>query len=506
MGVAITTGLQVGTASFGDPAPDEEAAKSLSLKYKPCETWETEGFGAALAKLQAVADAERAALRRVVKAQTKERLRFNREKAWAQFFLKTEGGGGRQAAPEVVELIVGHRERVCVKRSTLMLCPDSALARRFDADMWAQDADGGGGGSDEDSDEDEGSDEDGAISIEEEPYSFCKLVDQLRLVAIAEPGDPPPAPTVPKHKVVGFDKLLDYYFKGVEGFVKTDGKHQLAGTTVRQRIETAFEVESFDFSGSIIDWKVPPGVRKVQIDAWGAQGGVGTSYRQHTPGKGAHLRGSFKVVPGETLQLLVGGVAAEDASHSAGGGGGTFVSRKRTPLIVAGGGGGRSQGSCDQQRDASLTDAGKQGGSGEMQGGSGGTNGNGGVADTGDENQSGKIAGAPGGGYQADGSSNGAGVPAGPGRAFLNGGAGGVYAAGGVGCDASGGSGGFGGGGSGGYHGGGGGGGYSGGGGGGWNGGGGGGGGSFNCGMDPYAKLSDREGSGHIVISSCGTT
>ena len=49
--------------------------------------------------------AERAALRRVVKEQTKEKLRFQREQTWAKFFLKTEGL--RNAAPEVVERLQG---------------------------------------------------------------------------------------------------------------------------------------------------------------------------------------------------------------------------------------------------------------------------------------------------------------------------------------------------------------------------------------------------------------
>ena len=107
--------LHVSSSSFGDPAPDE-AGKALSLKYKPCKAWEVEGFGDALEKLQSAADAERAALRRAVKAQTKARLQFAREKQWVKFFTKAERPE-HGSAPEVVELLVGHRERICVKRS-----------------------------------------------------------------------------------------------------------------------------------------------------------------------------------------------------------------------------------------------------------------------------------------------------------------------------------------------------------------------------------------------------
>ena len=57
--------------------------------------------------------------------------------------IHKEAGGedGARAAPEVVELAVGiggRRERVCAKRSSLMMCQDSMLARMFDAERWAQ--------------------------------------------------------------------------------------------------------------------------------------------------------------------------------------------------------------------------------------------------------------------------------------------------------------------------------------------------------------------------------
>ena len=74
-----------------------------------------------------VADAERAALRREVKAQRCTELDFEEEQVWVRYFTQAEA---RPAAPEVVELDVGSiGERVCVKRSTLMLCAESALAR-----------------------------------------------------------------------------------------------------------------------------------------------------------------------------------------------------------------------------------------------------------------------------------------------------------------------------------------------------------------------------------------
>ena len=136
----------------------------MCVKYKPCRAWEAQGFGDALEKLQSAADVERAALRRAVKAHTKARLRFEREKQWVKFFTKAEPAE-RGAAPEVVELLVGHRERVCVKRSTLVLCAESALAKRFSTET-AGEAVAGGAASDSDDSDDDDDDDDAAISIE----------------------------------------------------------------------------------------------------------------------------------------------------------------------------------------------------------------------------------------------------------------------------------------------------------------------------------------------------
>jgi hypothetical protein len=118
--------LRASSASFGvDPAPAAE--KRLSVRYKPCEPWEAESFETALQNAQAAADAERLALRREIKAQRCTELDFEEEQVWVRYFTQAEA---RPAAPEVVQLDVGSiSERVCVKRSTLMLCAESALAR-----------------------------------------------------------------------------------------------------------------------------------------------------------------------------------------------------------------------------------------------------------------------------------------------------------------------------------------------------------------------------------------
>ena len=137
--------LRVSPDTFGrDPAPEAEN-KQLSIKYKPSDPWERESFEDALTHLKQVAEAERSSLRRERKIQRDRELDLEDEKRWVQCYLKAEG---RQPdAPELVEMSVGAiGERLCVKRSTLTLCPESALARRFDAAVW--DAAAGGGNAD----------------------------------------------------------------------------------------------------------------------------------------------------------------------------------------------------------------------------------------------------------------------------------------------------------------------------------------------------------------------
>ena len=65
--------------------------------------------------------------------------------------------------------------------------------------------------------------------IEEDSRCFRKMIDQLRLIAIAQPGDPPPPPFVSGQEEAVFAKLLGGYFGGAEDFIKTKGEHRLAG-------------------------------------------------------------------------------------------------------------------------------------------------------------------------------------------------------------------------------------------------------------------------------------
>lgn len=242
----------------------------------------------------------------------------------------------------------------------------------------------------------------------------------------------------------------------------------------------------FSYTGQIDTFVVPPCVDTLTIEAWGAQGGGGTTVQG---GRGARLRGDFAVNSGDTILVLVGQLG--QTNYGYGGGGGSFVVLlDTTPLVVAGGGGGAEHNDAFPGFDAVLTPAGMN-----IENALGGTNGMGG--ELGNPNTSGcGWSGSGGGGLLGNGGAS----ADGGGFAFVNGGAGGTDPSGN--CITAG-FGGFGGGGAGGNPGGGGG-GYSGGAGG-ANIGlvpnrGGGGGGSFNGGANQSNTAGVQLGNGQVKI------
>jgi len=230
-------------------------------------------------------------------------------------------------------------------------------------------------------------------------------------------------------------------------------------------------------------WTVPAGVSIVTIEAVGASGGT-----QSNAGKGAKMKGTFAVTPGQQLKILVGQKGSVGTGGSAGGGGGSFVTLiNNTPLIIAGGGGGSLNPS------SALYNANANNGTSGFSTGcaSGGTSGSGGSGCAAGNGASG------GGGLLGDGTNGNWGTA---GQSFINGGLGGSTssdAVGGFGC-------------GGGTHGntggGGGGGGYSGGAGGSHDQstGNGGGAGSYNSGTNQNNSAGINLGDGYIVISTSG--
>ncbi|MFC9679035.1 hypothetical protein [Streptomyces sp. NPDC056948] len=88
----------------------------------------------------------------------------------------------------------------------------------------------------------------------------------------------------------------------------------------------------FDYSGSIENFTVPPGVTTVNARCWGGGG-----YGAGLGGGGGFATGDIAVVPGETLRVVAdlgGGV------YGGGGMSGLFSQRLGQTLLIAGGGGG----------------------------------------------------------------------------------------------------------------------------------------------------------------------
>ena len=141
-------------------------------------------------------------------------------------------------------------EKICAKRSTLMMCPESALARQFDDKVSSQ----GKGESDSDS-EDEGvfieqislaslshmtwvccslsllilrtcnssvtntPHPEQARVVPQSAYCFTKMLDHLRLKAIASEGDEPPPPKIEAYKQKDFHRMINFYFPGKESYI-----------------------------------------------------------------------------------------------------------------------------------------------------------------------------------------------------------------------------------------------------------------------------------------------
>ncbi|MEM7105383.1 MAG: HYR domain-containing protein [Bacteroidota bacterium] len=178
--------------------------------------------------------------------------------------------------------------------------------------------------------------------------------------------------------------------------------------------------QTFNYTGSIENWTVPPGVTSINIQGWGASGGNTVWLdNDEVGGDGAYMSGDFTVAPGDVLNILVG-QAGETASVGGGGGGTFVVGAGNTPLLIAGGGGGAST-------DANGIDA-VTGPDGTMDSQgliAGGVAGNGGDACTSGPNNAGG-----GGGFLSDGvdaNTGTSGFNAGFGGAsYLNGGSGGI--------------------------------------------------------------------------------
>lgn len=180
-------------------------------------------------------------------------------------------------------------------------------------------------------------------------------------------------------------------------------------------------------NNGIQQWIVPE-AGPYTITAAGASGG----YTPSIPGgRGRAITIEVDLLQGDVLDILVGqeggrGQISANGAYAGGGGGGTFIIKNGSPILVSGGGGGSGEGAgsfiaalpgADASSYENTNGSDGTGYSGSWNSpGTGGVNGNGG-------NASGS-GGAGGGGYNTDGS---AGYYAGiPGKAYVNGGFGGI--------------------------------------------------------------------------------
>jgi hypothetical protein len=129
---------------------------------------------------------------------------------------------------DVVELDVSG-EHMAVKRSTLRLCEESALARRFDDSVWTEQSGKGSDGSGSDSEDD------GRVPIDQSAYCFGKIVDQLRTIATTREGvdAPVPAPEIVAHERQNFARVVKYFFPECEAFITRAKVEGVGGGAVK---------------------------------------------------------------------------------------------------------------------------------------------------------------------------------------------------------------------------------------------------------------------------------
>jgi hypothetical protein len=127
------------------------------------------------------------------------------EAAETEFKEETEFISAICRPSEIVDLDLSG-ERASVKRSTIRLFKDSALAQQFNDKAWSQPR----------TSSPDGNDEDDGVLLEVNPSAFNKILDVLRLKVLAgDPNESIPV-TVPNTDQLDFNRLVKYYFAGFE--------------------------------------------------------------------------------------------------------------------------------------------------------------------------------------------------------------------------------------------------------------------------------------------------
>lgn len=97
--------------------------------------------------------------------------------------------------------------------------------------------------------------------------------------------------------------------------------------------EATAQTSTFSYTGAAQTYTVPPCVTSIQIEAWGAQGGIGSNGGPAS-GNGGYTRGTITVTAGQVFNIYVGGQGAQPGGGFNGGGTGGSTS------TIGGGGGG----------------------------------------------------------------------------------------------------------------------------------------------------------------------
>ena len=158
----------------------------------------------------------------------------------------------------------------------------------------------------------------------------------------------------------------------------------LAAVLAAPTAASAATTETFDYTGGVQTWTVPPGVTSGTFDVYGASGGESGS-PGFEAGKGGRARSVLALTPGSTVYIVVGGAGAwPGAGYNGGGNGSWFGGGGATDIriggrtldsrvLVAGGGGGAAQYTGQAGHGGGLTGTGAGGGGGTQTAGGSGT-------------------------------------------------------------------------------------------------------------------------------------
>ena len=155
-----------------------------------------------------------------------------------------------------------------------------------------------------------------------------------------------------------------YYSAFVAVFTNLGASGRFGPTSIGSHYRGKDHDGQVTLANGIQNWTVPRS-GEYQVEAIGASGGYDAyvNSRQYR-GRGARMIGTFSLIKGEVIQILIGQEGGiNNVTDASGGGGGSFVVRGAAiPLIIAGGGGGIERATARHSHcDASTSTTGNTG-------------------------------------------------------------------------------------------------------------------------------------------------